>query len=242
MVLCQKEHQTDGIDQSITRFGRAGRSVSWITLRFIQATFFLTILVRDIVLRKLKFISLGFLFGVILLLLLPEWPKVPVAGATAADWNPAAFWHEPWGASGVHKGIDIFGAKGTPVIAPTYGLVLFRGEIALGGKVAVLLGPKLRVHYFAHLDSAQVHLGSIVRTGDVLGSVGDTGNAQGKQPHLHYAVVTIVPYPWRIDRSSQGWKKMFFLDPFEVLEINVSRITLHFIQATDSIDRGSRTA
>lgn len=169
-----------------------------------------------------KQISLGILLVLVILLILPEWPKVPVAGATTSDWNPATFWHEPWGASGVHKGIDIFGAKGTAVVSPTYGVVLFRGEIALGGKVVAMLGPKLRVHYFAHLDSMLVHPGSVVRTGDVLGSVGDTGNAQGKQPHLHYAVVTIVPYPWRIDRSTQGWKKMFFLNPFEVLKISMS--------------------
>ena len=181
---------------------------------------------------KAKRVLLGIFIVMVVLLILPEWPKVPVVGATAADWNPAAFWHEPWGASGVHKGIDIFAAKGASVVAPTYGVVLFRGEIALGGKVVAMLGPKWRVHYFAHLDSVQVYPGSVVGTGDVLGSVGDTGNAQGKQPHLHYTVVTMLPYPWRIDRTTQGWKKMFFLNPFEVLEINASRISLRFIQAT----------
>lgn len=44
--------------------------------------------------------------------LLPERIRIPVAGATARDWNPQSFWFEPWGASGVHKGIDIFGKKG----------------------------------------------------------------------------------------------------------------------------------
>ena len=39
---------------------------------------------------------------------LPEWPQIPVAGASARDWNPRTFWFEPWGRSGVHKGIDIF--------------------------------------------------------------------------------------------------------------------------------------
>ena len=169
--------------------------------------------------RKLKWLSLGILFVLMVLMALPEWPKVPVAGATASDWNPAAFWYEPWGASGVHKGIDIFAAKGTRVVAPTYGLVLFRGEIALGGRVVVMLGPKLRLHYFAHLESIAVYPGYVMRTGQVLGSVGDSGNAQGKSAHLHYAVVTALPYPWRADGATQGWKKMFFLNPFEVLEI-----------------------
>ena len=52
-----------------------------------------------------------------------------------------------------------------------------------------------------------------MRGGQVLGRVGDSGNAQGKQAHLHYTILSLAPYPWRMDSSSQGWKKMFFLDP-----------------------------
>lgn len=143
----------------------------------------------------------------------PERPTVPVAGASTADWNRRSFWFEPWGKSGVHKGIDIFAKKGTNVLAPTYGLVIFRGTIALGGRVVVLLGPKLRLHYFAHLESAEVGPGRIVSTAHVLGHVGDSGNARGKPPHLHYAVVSLIPYLWRADASTQGWKKMFYLNP-----------------------------
>jgi murein DD-endopeptidase MepM/ murein hydrolase activator NlpD len=46
-----------------------------------------------------------------------------------------------------------------------------------------------------------------------VGTVGDSGNARGKPPHLHYAIVTLLPYPWRITGQTQGWKKAFFLDP-----------------------------
>ena len=89
----------------------------------------------------------------------PERPRIPVEAATRSDWNAMTFWHEPWGRSGVHKGIDIFAPKGTPVIAPTYGLVLFRGELALGGKVVVALGPGWLLHYFAHLDESSARPG-----------------------------------------------------------------------------------
>ncbi|AWQ85141.1 hypothetical protein CSC33_4941 [Pseudomonas aeruginosa] len=58
---------------------------------------------------------------------LPEWPRIPVEGASARDWNPRTFWFEPWGRSGVHKGIDIFARSGTPVRSASYGLVLYRG-------------------------------------------------------------------------------------------------------------------
>ena len=154
------------------------------------------------------------IFGAfIAVFVVPEWPVIPVFGATPADWNPGSFWSEPWGKSGVHKGIDIFAPKGTAIVAPTYGLVVFRGSIPLGGKVIAILGPKLRLHYFAHLESISVSPGFPVRTGSVIGQVGDSGNARGKPPHLHYAVVSLIPYPWRVDISSQGWKKMFFMDP-----------------------------
>lgn len=151
-------------------------------------------------------------------LLAPEWPQVPVQGASSKDWHPKSFWFEPWGRSGVHKGIDIFARTGTPVLAPTYGLVLLRGEIDMGGKVLVVLGPKWRLHYFAHLDSQSAWPGQPVLPGSLLGTVGDSGNARGKPAHLHYSIVSLLPYLWRADGSSQGWKKMFYLDPSQLIE------------------------
>lgn len=47
----------------------------------------------------------------ILWLTAPNHPRIPVRAASRADWNPATFWHERWGRSGVHKGIDIFARK-----------------------------------------------------------------------------------------------------------------------------------
>lgn len=150
---------------------------------------------------------------------LPEWPRIPVEGASARDWNPQTFWFEPWGRSGVHKGIDIFAKLGTPVRATSYGVVLFRGEIQQGGKVVLVLGPKWRLHYYAHLHSIDVYPGQPLLTGSLLGSVGDTGNARGKPAHLHYSLVSLLPLPWRADDSTQGWKKMFYLDPNAILPI-----------------------
>ena len=150
-------------------------------------------------------------------LLAPERLQISVQGASPRDWNPQSFWFEPWGRSGTHKGIDIFARAGTPIIAPTYGLVLFRGELATGGKVVLMLGPKWRLHYFAHLNDYSALPGQPVLPGSQLGSVGDSGNARGKPPHLHYSIVTLLPYPWRWDNSTQGWKKIFYLDPNQIL-------------------------
>jgi len=164
---------------------------------------------------KLIAIVLGVLLG--LGVLIPEKITIPVKGATKNDWNHNTFWYAPWGKSGVHKGIDIFGTKGTPVVAAVSGIVLYTGELGRGGKVVALLGPKWRVHYFAHLEGYSVSVGEFVLISDVIGSLGDTGNAKGKQPHVHYSIVSLLPLPWRITTEPQGYKKMFFLNPHEKL-------------------------
>lgn len=149
--------------------------------------------------------------------LLPEKLVIPVKGATDKDWNHATFWFEPWGKSGVHKGIDVFAPNGAPVISATYGLVVFRGELSIGGKAIAILGPKWRIHYYAHLNEFDETAGSLIASSDQIGTVGNTGNAKGKPPHLHYTILSLVPYPWRWDDSTQGWKKMFFINPSEKL-------------------------
>jgi len=149
--------------------------------------------------------------------LVPEGASIPVRAASARDWNKDAFWYEPWGASGVHKGIDIFAPKGRPVIVPVHGIVVFKGNLRLGGNVVAVLGPKWRIHYCAHLDRSDVRALQFVSKGTLLGTVGTSGNAAGKAPHLHYAVLSLVPRPWQFSMKSQGWKQMFFVDPGKLI-------------------------
>ena len=141
----------------------------------------------------------------------------PVAGANRQDWHPDSFWHGDWGTSGVHKGIDIFARRGTTVMAAQAGLVVYSGTIAQGGKVILVLTPRGWLHYYAHLDSIMTKRGAWVVPGEPIGEVGETGNAAGKPPHLHYAVLTIVPRPWDIRGSPQGWKRMFYRNPGALL-------------------------
>lgn len=154
----------------------------------------------------------GLLALLIIGLLLPEGRHIPVQGAGRHDWHPQTFWYHPWGKSGVHKGVDIFAPAGTPVVASSGGLVLYRGDVSRGGKVVLILGPKWRLHYYAHLQSI-ADSGVWLAAGEPVGSVGDSGNAAGKPPHLHYSLLSLLPMPWRRDAAPQGWKKMFFLDP-----------------------------
>ena len=69
----------------------------------------------------------------------------------------------------------------------------------------------------AHLDRITIKKFSIVTAGNKIGELGDTGNAKGKPPHLHFTIKTMLPYFWNIDDSIQGWKKSFYLDPGDYL-------------------------
>lgn len=149
--------------------------------------------------------------------LVPESGRIPVQGAGPRDWNRQSFWYEPWGASGVHKGIDIFAPAGQPVLSAVSGVVIYEGEMGRGGKVVGVLGPRWRVHYYAHLRDSSVHHLEWLHGGEPIGSVGNTGNAAGKPPHLHYAVISLLPLPWRATTQTQGWRRMFFIDPNEVV-------------------------
>ena len=162
----------------------------------------------------LAIFGIGFIF--------PENRVIPVQGASSNDWNKDSFWYEPWGTSGAHKGIDIFDKKDTPLLATTNLLILYKA-IKKGGNIIIGLGPKWRVHYYAHLEKVNSDVSFLVKAGNVIGTVGDSGNAQGKQPHLHYSIVTLLPYVWRIDSSTQGYKKALFLNPVTYLK-NASQV------------------
>ena len=151
-------------------------------------------------------------------LLLPARGALPVEGATNKDWNVNSFWFSPWGKSGVHKGIDIFAPIGTRVISSNVGLVIFTGNIGMGGNVVAVLGPKWRIHYYAHLQHINAKTGDFAGKGDIIGRVGRSGNAAGKPPHLHYSVLSLIPYPWRFSTETQGWKKIFMLNPIDTFK------------------------
>ena len=149
----------------------------------------------------------------------PQRGVIPVQNATSKDWNANSFWYSPWGKSGVHKGIDMFAKRGTPVIASTSGLVVYTGNISIGGNFVAILGQQWRIYYYAHLTSISAKTLSWASRGEAIGAVGNTGNAAGKPPHLHYSAVSLVPHPWRFSTVTQGWKKMFMLNPSDTFNL-----------------------
>ena len=90
-----------------------------------------------------------------------------------------------------HEGIDIFAPFRTPVIAVASGTVIGVNMNNLGGKV-VWFRPEGKdfTLYYAHLDEQTVTEGQEVKTGDTLGRMGNTGNAQTTAPHLHFGIYT----------------------------------------------------
>lgn len=159
----------------------------------------------------------GSFFILVVGFLCPQNFSMPVEKAGYKSYSQQSFWAYPWGESVTHKGVDIFAPVKTPVHSSTYGIVIGKGVNRLGGNYVKVLGPKWRVHYYAHLDSIKTRMFAIVNRKSVIGTVGTTGNAKGKLPHLHYSIKTIIPYPWNADHSIQGKRKMFYLNPINYL-------------------------
>jgi murein DD-endopeptidase MepM/ murein hydrolase activator NlpD len=98
-----------------------------------------------------------------------------------------------------HEGVDIFARAGTPVAAVTAG-VAQPSTNNLGGNVVWLQDPaRGRTFYYAHLQRAALDRTTLVRSGDILGFVGNTGNARTTAPHLHFGIYArgaIDPLPF----------------------------------------------
>lgn len=159
--------------------------------------------------------------GLILIIgyLIPYGFENPVEGATRNDYNQLSYWYYPWGTSVTHKGVDIFKKKGTPVHpASEIEWVLYAGKTpGKGGNVVVTLAPKWRLHYYAHLDQVDAAPLSVVNHSSTLGTAGNSGNAANTPSHLHFGIGSLIPKPWDMDKSPDGWKKIFYINPVEHL-------------------------
>jgi murein DD-endopeptidase MepM/ murein hydrolase activator NlpD len=91
---------------------------------------------------------------------------------------------------GWHHGDDVFAPLGTPVLAVAHGVVFSVGWERLGGWRLWLRDDRGNEFYYAHLSAYSPFAvdGAIVNAGDVLGFVGDTGDAEHTPYHLHFEV------------------------------------------------------
>lgn len=91
---------------------------------------------------------------------------------------------------GWHHGEDIFAAAGTPLLAVADGTLHTIGFTKIGGYRLWLRDTQGNEFYYAHMSaySPLAVEGRSVQAGDVIGFVGDTGDAEGGSPHLHFEI------------------------------------------------------
>lgn len=122
---------------------------------------------------------------------------------------------DTWGAARSggrsHQGVDIFANRGTPVRSTTRGVVSNVNDYGIGGKHVWVIGPGGERHYYAHLDGFAPGIARYdrVQAGSLLGFVGDTGNARGTPPHLHYGIYAMsgAYNPWPLLQASRARDK-----------------------------------
>ena len=126
----------------------------------------------------------------------PAGLAIPVAGVRKEQLLDT-FTQSRASGSRAHDAIDIMAAAGTPVLAATPGTVekIFFSEGGGGKTVYVRSDDRRWSYYYAHLQdyAAGLHEGQRVQRGQVLGTVGSTGNANPAGPHLHFAINRMQP-------------------------------------------------
>jgi murein DD-endopeptidase MepM/ murein hydrolase activator NlpD len=136
---------------------------------------------------------------------------VPVSGVRRGDI------HDSWGdprqnGEREHHGTDVIAAANTPVVAAAPGVVEKLWDSAAGGTTVYVRAPsRTWTLYYAHLSgyAPGLHEGQPVATGQLLGYVGDTGNAGAGNYHLHFGLTRTDP--------AQHWYEGTDVDPFPYL-------------------------
>jgi murein DD-endopeptidase MepM/ murein hydrolase activator NlpD len=118
--------------------------------------------------------------------------QCPVPGSSFGD-----SWGAPRSGGRRHQGVDMMAGYGTPIYAVVAGSASHSSS-SLGGNQIWLRGNDGNTYFYAHLQ-AYVGGAGAVNAGDMIGKVGDTGNARGT-PHLHFEIhpgggAAVNPYP-----------------------------------------------
>jgi len=120
-------------------------------------------------------------------------PKLTAGGYVFPVYGPVSY-GDTYGAARAdvtyHHGDDVFGQLGQPLLAVTDGTVFSVGWEKVGGNRLWLLDHDGNQFYYAHLSafSTAARNGAHVKAGQVIGFMGNTGDAEGTPYHLHFEV------------------------------------------------------
>jgi murein DD-endopeptidase MepM/ murein hydrolase activator NlpD len=130
----------------------------------------------------------------------------PVAGA--ARFSDDFLAPRPGGR--YHEGIDIFSPRGTPIVAVADGTLSQVGSSGISGNRLWLRAGDGTSYFYAHLDgfSPAAREGASVSAGTVVGYNGDTGDARGTSPHLHFEIHPGGGGPVRPFPIISGWPRV----------------------------------
>lgn len=87
-----------------------------------------------------------------------------------------------------HQGLDIMAPRGAYVVSPTDAVVTGVGNGSSAGRYVYTANPGGERFAYMHLDTVAVRAGDVLEPGDLIGTVGNTGNASGGAPHLHFEI------------------------------------------------------
>jgi peptidoglycan LD-endopeptidase LytH len=131
---------------------------------------------------------------------------LPVAGIQVSQLKDT--YTAPRSGGRVHKALDILAPYQTEIYATTNGVIHKLNSDPRGGiSIYQVDESGLFVYYYAHLDHYAENLkeGLVVKRGDLLGYVGDTGNAKGT-PHLHFSIFKVI--------DAKTWWKGLSINPY----------------------------
>ncbi|MDC9714958.1 MAG: peptidoglycan DD-metalloendopeptidase family protein [Gammaproteobacteria bacterium] len=108
----------------------------------------------------------------------------PVDGVTTSPFGLKRFYNKQ--ARRPHTGLDYAGDTGTPIKAPADGKVILIGEYFFNGRAIFLDHGQGLISIYIHLNKHLVKQGQLVKKGEIIGEIGQSGRATG--PHLHWGV------------------------------------------------------
>lgn len=157
----------------------------------------------------------------------PPWPGTPSARGLSANLNRRNLlvpvtgiarsglqdtFDDARSEGRVHDAIDIMAPRGTPVVAVEGGRIVKLFNSDRGGLTVYQFDPTdSYCYYYAHLDSYAPGLreGMPVLRGQLIGTVGFTGNASPEGPHLHFAITRLT--------ADRKWWRGEPLNPYPIL-------------------------